>query len=181
MKTRNAWLLVALATGLSLVMACATTDMGLTTKVKAKFAADDIVKASQIEVTTANGTVTLTGNVDSAQAKTRALELAKNTTGVTHVVDMISARTASGGGDSPDPKRSVGEVVTDAGITMSVKTQFLDDPLVKGLKIDVDTRDGIVFLTGLVGSDAERVKAIQLARDTNGVKDVKSNLTFQKS
>jgi osmotically-inducible protein OsmY len=157
------------------------TDTGITSNVKAKFLADDVVKSAQLDVTTKNGVVTLTGNVDNDAAKNRALELAKSTTGVKNVVDMISAREASGGGDAPDPNRTVGEVVTDAGITMSVKSQLLDDPLVKGLKIDVDTRDGVVFLTGAVGSDAERQKAIQLAKDTKGVRDVQANLTQQKS
>jgi len=181
MRLRNAWVLAVLVAGLSLVVACAATDAGLTTKIKAKFAADDLVKASQIEVTTNSGVVTLKGNVDSAGAKSRALELARNTAGVTSVVDMLSARTASGGGDSPEPDRSVGEVVDDARITMSVKSRLLDDPLVKGLQIDVDTRDGVVFLTGTVGSDAEREQAIQLARNTKGVRNVEANLTRQTS
>ena len=136
---------------------------------------------SQIEVATSAGVVTLTGNVDSEQAKDRALSFARETTGVVKVVDMIAARTASGNGDAPEPDRTIGEVIDDAGITMNVKSQLLDDPLVKGLKIDVDTRDGIVYLTGSVGSDAERQQAVKLAKDSKGVKDVQSNLTLSKS
>ena len=52
--------------------------------------------------------------------------------------------------------------------------------MVKGLKIDVDTRDGIVYLTGVVGSDVEKEKAIQLTKGTKGVRDVQANLTVQK-
>ncbi len=181
MKVRNALSLVVLVTGLSLVMSCGATDTGITTTVKAKFIADETVKSAQIEVATKDGVVTLTGNVDNDNAKDRAIQLAQETTGVVRVVDLIAARQASGNGDAPDPERSVGEVITDAGITMSVKTQFLDDPLVKGLQIDVDTRDAIVFLTGTVGSDAEKEKAIQLAKDTKGVREVKANLTIPKS
>jgi hyperosmotically inducible protein len=180
MKSRNAWLLAILVTGMSLVMSCGSTDTGITTNVKSKFVADDLVKAAQIEVTTANGVVTLTGNVDSADAKARAIEIAKGTAGVVKVVDMIAAREASGGGDAPDPSRTIGEVVTDAGITMSVKSKLLDDPQVKGLKIDVDTREGVVYLTGSVASDVEMQKAIQLAKDVKGVRDVKANLTIAK-
>ncbi len=181
MKVRNVVSLSVLVAGLFLVVSCATTDTGITTAVKSKFIADETVKSAQIEVATKNGVVTLTGNVDSENSKSRAIQLAKATTGVVSVVDMISAREAAGGGDAPDPSRTVGEVITDAGITMSVKSQLLDDPLVKGLKIDVDTRDAIVFLTGSVGTDAERSKAIQLAKDTKGVRDVKANLTLQNS
>jgi hyperosmotically inducible protein len=181
MKIRNAWALAILVAGLCFVTSCALTDTGITTNVKAKFLTDDVVKSSQIDVTTKNGVVTLTGNVDSEEAKKKALEIARATTGVKNVVDMISAREASGRGDAPEPARGLGEAITDTGITMSVKSQLLDDPQVKGLRIDVDTRDGVVFLTGSVGSDVEKQKAIQLAKDTKGVRDVQSNLTLQKS
>jgi hyperosmotically inducible protein len=181
MRARNAWLLAVVVAGLSLVVSCASTDVGITTKVKSSFVTDDVVKSSQIEVTTHNGVVTLTGNVDSEAAKDRALELAKGTKGVVKVVDMIEARRASGSGDAPEPDRTIGETVTDAGITMSVKSRLLDDPLVKGLRIDVDTREAVVFLTGSVGSDAEKDKAIQLAKDTKGVREVKANLKIEKS
>ena len=178
MRVRSAWSLVVLVAGLSL-LSCASTDMGIATKVKAKLAADDVVKASQIEVATRNGVVTLTGNVDNEEAKNRALELARNTEGVVNVVDMIAAREASGSGDAPEPERTVGETFDDAGITITVKGRLLADPQVQGLRIDVDTRDGVVFLTGSVGSDADRQKAIQLARDTKGVRDVQANLTLK--
>jgi len=59
-----------------------------------------------------------------------------------------------------------------------VKFRLLHDPLVKGLKIDVDTRDGVVFLTGTVESENEKEQAIKLARGTKGVKDVQANLTI---
>jgi hyperosmotically inducible protein len=181
MKVRSAGSLVILVAALCLVMSCASTDMGITAKVKSKLAVDDLVKASQIEVTTENGTVTLTGNVDSEQSKDQALKLARGTDGVGNVVDMISARNPSGSGNAPDADRTVGEFVDDAGITISVKQRLLGDPLVKGLEIDVDTREGVVFLTGSVGSDAERKQAIQVVRDTNGVRDVQANLTIAKS
>lgn len=181
MTLRTAGLMAILAAGTFLVTSCASTDMGITANVKSKFVADDVVKAAQIDVTTKNGIVTLSGNVDNADAKKRAIELATATKGVVSVIDMISAKTASGDGNAPDPNRTIGETLTDTGITMSVKSRLLDDPLVKGLQIDVDTRDGVVFLTGSVGSDAEKQKAIQLTKDTKGVRDVQANLTLQKS
>ena len=70
----------------------------------------------------------------------------------------------------------MGERVDDAGITLRVKARLLDDPLVKGLQIDVDTRDTVVFLTGTVASEAERKQAIEIARTTEGVTNVESNL-----
>jgi osmotically-inducible protein OsmY len=179
MKRQQGFLLPAIMLGLCITAACAVTDAGITSGVKAKLIADETVKAAQIEVSTKDGVVTLTGNVDNAAAKSKALELAKATTGVKDVVDMISAREASGSGDAPDPSRSLGETITDASISMNVKGRLLEDPLVKGLKIDVDTREGVVFLTGSVGSDQEKETAIRLAKETVGVREVKANLTVR--
>lgn len=177
MREQRSITLGVLAAFLLLVVACAqTTDAGITGTVKTKLAADDQVRASEINVDTAKGVVTLTGNVDSEAARDRAVQLAKDTSGVRNVEDMISVRSGAQTGEAPDPNRTVGERIDDAGITMRVKAKLLDDPLVKGLKIDVDTRDGVVFLTGTVPSAAERTQAIELARATEGVKNVEANL-----
>src|SRR5262249_42068167 len=107
--------------------------------------------------------------------KDRALKIARESTGVRDVQDMISVREASAEGNAPNPDRTVGERIDDAGITMKVKAKLLDDPNVKGLRIDVDTRDGVVYLTGSVSGEAEKQKAIELARNTEGVRDVQAN------
>jgi hyperosmotically inducible protein len=75
--------------------------------------------------------------------------------------------------------KKTGQVVTDAEITTAVKTKFLADSKVGGLKIDVDTDHGIVTLTGPVNSVAEKNEAIRLARTTHGVKSVVSKLTME--
>lgn len=178
MNRKPAWL-APIAAAL-LTAACAHTDVGITTKVRAKMAVDDTVRDSKIEVTTKNGVVTLTGNIDSAEAKERALSIAKQTKGVAEVKDMIEVRRASGGGEAPEPGRTIGVTIDDADTTVRVKARLLEDPLVKGLEIDVDTRDGVVFLTGTVGSEKEKEQAIKLARETKGVSDVQPNLTIGK-
>lgn len=80
--------------------ACAQTDAGVTSKVKAKFAADDVVKAHQIDVTTNDHVVTLTGSVDSPTVRERAVRLAKETDGVRDVVDDLHVAATSGSLDS---------------------------------------------------------------------------------
>jgi hyperosmotically inducible protein len=72
--------------------------------------------------------------------------------------------------------KTVGETIDDATITAKVKTALLNDPQVGGLKIDVDTTMGIVTMSGIVKSPAEAERAVQLARQQGGVKDVKSTL-----
>jgi hyperosmotically inducible protein len=72
--------------------------------------------------------------------------------------------------------RSVGETIDDATITARVKTVLLNDPQVSGMRIDVDTVQGVVTMSGIVESKAEEERAIQLARSVNGVRDVRSTL-----
>jgi hyperosmotically inducible protein len=64
-------------------------EAGLTAKIKAKMALDDLVKARTINVTTRGTTVTLTGTVQSTAERDRAVTLARETDGVTRVVDDL--------------------------------------------------------------------------------------------
>ena len=67
-------------------------EAALTTKIKAKMALDDVVKASDIDVDTEASVVTLTGNVGSADERRRAVRIATETAGVTKVVDHLNLR-----------------------------------------------------------------------------------------
>ncbi len=180
-KVASALLVGLLLAGMSAGIGCSSTDPGLTSKVKSKLAADSTVKAYKIDVDSREGVVTLTGSVDSQAEKDQAMVLARQTKGVRDVVDMIAVRTSAGNADAPEPSRTIGEVVDDAGITMAVKGRLLDDPQVKGLQIDVDTREGVVYLTGSVRSVAEKDRAVELARSTENVRNVVTNLTVEKS
>jgi osmotically-inducible protein OsmY len=68
-------------------------DPWITTKVKTKILADDLLDKSEINVDTTNdGVVTLKGTVPSVAAETRALELARTTEGVRTVVDRLEVK-----------------------------------------------------------------------------------------
>jgi osmotically-inducible protein OsmY len=62
----------------------------LTAKIKGKMVLDDLVKARTINVTTEGTTVTLRGTVQSRQERDRAVALARETEGVTRVIDQLS-------------------------------------------------------------------------------------------
>jgi hyperosmotically inducible protein len=72
--------------------------------------------------------------------------------------------------------KTVGQAIDDTAITTRVKTMMLNDPLVGGLRIDVDTFKGVVTLSGPVKSQAEREQAVRLARRVSGVTEVKDAL-----
>ena len=94
MRKRLTGLFGAVATAL-FVVACAQTDTGITSKVKSKFASDDVVKAYQIDVDTKDAVVTLSGQVQNPTAKERAVTLARATEGVRDVVDNLKVGEGS--------------------------------------------------------------------------------------
>jgi len=196
--------LAVLLCGAALTVACGQTDAGITTAVKSKLAADSTVKAYEINVDTNNHVVTLTGDVQSSAAKDQALKLARETNGVRDVVDRLqvgeTAATSGVGIDNDKPNLNTdisadakskgkemgektadaadkaGAVVTDAALTSAVKTKFLADSKVSGMKIDVDTNNGVVTLSGNVASKAEADHAVKIARGTEGVRQVINKL-----
>ena len=70
----------------------ALAEGSLTAKIKAKMALDDTVKALSIDVDTTGSVVTLSGSVHSETEKAKALRLARETAGVTQVVDRLVIR-----------------------------------------------------------------------------------------
>ena len=204
MKSRvSAWLsaaVLAVAT-----VACSQSDAGITTAVKSKLAADDAVKAYRIDVDTKSRVVTLNGQVDNARARARAVELARATDGVSDVVDnltVVAGVTPPGGLDDAALNRArdaasattgaadtakrdgtigtAGAAAGDAALTAKVKTKFLADTSISGLKIDVDTKNDVVTLSGTVPTAAEKRHAVEVARATDGVKSVVDNLKVGK-
>ena len=78
----------------------ALSDSGLTAKIKAKMALDDAVKALDLDVDTAGTVVTVSGRVRTAAERQRALRLARETDGVTKVIDRIQVRRPESSGQA---------------------------------------------------------------------------------
>jgi osmotically-inducible protein OsmY len=68
-------------------------DTEISSKIKAKMVLDDYVKARSISVATKNGTVTLGGVVRSVDEHDRAMTLARDTAGVSQVIDELRVET----------------------------------------------------------------------------------------
>jgi hypothetical protein len=80
---------------------------------------------------------------------------------------------------APSGERStVGQALDDTAVTTKVKTALLADDKVKGLNINVDTDNGIVTLTGKVGSAEEKDQALKIARGVEGVKNVQDRIAL---
>ena len=70
--------------------------------------------------------------------------------------------------------------INDGAITGKIKAKMALDDTVKALDIDVDTVGTTVTLSGVVATDAQRQKALQLARETEGVKQVVDQMRVQR-
>jgi hyperosmotically inducible protein len=89
---------------------------------------------------------------------------------------VVVGGAASGAYKAETDERTVGQMIDDSTITAKINLAFLHDPLIQTLEIDVDTVEGNVILTGVVGSEVEVNRAIEIARGVEGVKKVTDNL-----
>ena len=98
------------------------------------------------------------------------------------VLSIIALAAAVAGGSVPivhADERTIGEKVDDAAITAQVKAKLVADRAKNLVNVNVDTRDGIVHLSGIVPTEADRAEAEHLARVTKGVRLVQNDLAVR--
>ncbi|MGD0276809.1 MAG: BON domain-containing protein [Syntrophales bacterium] len=89
------------------------------------------------------------------------------------ILTIVSAIVAC----AATPKQeSTGEYIDDSVITAKIKTQLANDDFLKSFQISVESRRGIVQLSGFVDSQNSVDKAGQIARSVEGVKSVRNDL-----
>jgi hyperosmotically inducible protein len=71
------------------------------------------------------------------------------------------------------------QALNEGGLTAKIKSKMALDDTVQAASINVDTVGGVVTLSGTVRSEAERTKAVQLARETEGVTSVNDKLVIR--
>lgn len=74
---------------------------------------------------------------------------------------------------------TMGEKIDDAMITTSVNASLAQDPDLSAIKIDVDTKDGIVTLSGPAPTASAKDKATELAKQVKGVSSVNNQLVVK--
>jgi hyperosmotically inducible periplasmic protein len=96
---------------------------------------------------------------------------------------VLSACAGSGQSvrTTPTSVPAMSGAMDDATITARVKTVLLNDPQVAATKIEVSTSGGVVTLSGTVKSKADETRAIDIARQVTGVREVKSTLVVPAS
>ena len=96
-------------------------------------------------------------------------------------VDTSKAREAGAkvGEATAKAANEAAEALANGAITAKIKSKMVLDDLVKARNIGVDTNGSVVTLTGVVGSESERQRALQLAKQTEGVMSVIDHLRVQ--
>ena len=91
--------------------------------------------------------------------------------------DKMQAAAQEAGTMARDAASSAVALASDASITAQVKTGLAKDSDLSALKIDVDTRSGVVTPKGTAPSEAARERATAIAREVKGVSAVINHLT----
>jgi len=86
-----------------------------------------------------------------------------------------------GYGDSPPQAEQTGnkQYSEDARITKTIKTDILEDSTMKGPQVSVETMQGNVQLSGSVDSRSSAAKAVEIAKNVQGVVSVKDDLVIR--
>ena len=143
-------------------------DPAITAKVKTQLVKDTTIQGRKIDVDTVEGVVTLSGVVRTRAEADYAVKLASMVSGVKRVTDNLQVGF-----------RSAGQLLDDSVLSNKITAKFIGEPGIRSLNIDVDVYRGVVTLTGVVGSETEKKKAIDIAKVTTGTVRVVDNMTVK--
>ena len=153
---------------LSMPVQASKMDNSIESSAKKSYVFQTYLKADDIKVKSEDGVVSLTGTVSEESHKSLAQETVADIPGVKSVDNMLEVK-----GTPP-------ATMSDAWITAKVKTIFLFHKNVSAIT-EVNTKDGIVTLRGEATSQAQKDLTTEYAKDIEGVKDVKNEITVTKT
>ncbi len=178
----NKTLVALIASGAMLSMAaCSPTrtqrapgeqvdDAALLTSVKSALVSDPVTEAGEINVDVNRGVVKLSGFVDTPKEKSAAGDLARKVDGVQSVQNDIAVKES----DS-----TTGEVIDDSILTAKVKAALIESSETKAHQINVETKEGVVQLSGFVDDAGAKAAATSVVKSVTGVKDVRNELSVK--
>ena len=140
------------------------TDAEIEEAVRDALIYDPRVLSYQPDVTVSDGTVTLSGTVDTLEAKRAAEADTRNVVGVWRVKNLLKVRPPS--------------LVSDADLEADLRSAFGSDPYLERWDIEVDASYGFVTLSGTVNTSFEKDRAERVAEGVPGVTAVLNRLDF---
>ena len=141
-------------------------------RISATIALNRDLRGSDIEVAVDGNKATLTGTVADDVHKQLAEELALNVDGIEDVDNRIEVDADYAAAIDPDGERSFGDRVDDAALTASVKGKLMWSRHAEAMNTDVDTKRGVVTLSGFATTEEAKQAAEKLASTTDGVRSV---------
>jgi hyperosmotically inducible protein len=136
--------------------------------------------------------VTISGTVPTESLRMKAVDAAKTVSAGLVVTDKIDVKP--GNIDRKDytedmareareraskSSESIGDSLDDAWIHTKIRSKLLGQGEFPGGSLNVDVKNNVVTLRGTVATKADRTKAEQIARTTEGVKSVRNQLVIK--
>ncbi len=156
-------------------------DATLTARVKSNLLWNRNTSGIDISVASDNGTVTLSGTVDSAARRDLAVQIARNTKGVSEVISRLTVDPETLAREKENSAlNQTKQAVSDTWITTKVKTMLLFSKAAEGAEIDVSTEKGMVTLSGTAPSAAQKGRIVELVGNVVQVQGVTDRLRVEK-
>jgi len=174
MKVKGMYLVVLMVAGFALLamsmpVYASKTDDRIESSAKKSYVFKTYLKDDDIKIQSKDGVVTLTGSVSEESHKSLAQETVADLPGVKSVDNKLEIK-----GERPAEN-------SDTWVHMKVKTALLFHRNVSGFNTEIDVKDGIVTLRGEATSKAQKDLTTEYAKDVEGVKDVKNEMTVAKT
>lgn len=149
------------------------SDGWIAFKVRGSLLVKANVSATATKVEVKDGVVTLSGPVDNVAQKELTGSYAGEIDGVKSVTNNLVVT------DKPTMGEKIAETIDDASITSQVKYALLNHKSTSMLSTKVTTNEGIVVITGIAASAAEKSLVTKLAKDVRGTKTVTNRMTIK--
>jgi hyperosmotically inducible periplasmic protein len=152
----------------------ANSDAWLEVKVKSTLLFHRSVSVENTQIDVKDGIVTLRGNATSQAQKELTTEYTKDVDGVKDVTNEMKVS-----GDTQKRPRTVAVKIDDASITAQVKMALWVHRSTSVVNTKVETKNGVVTLSGKARNVAEKDLVTKLAGDINGVKIIRNRMTVE--
>jgi osmotically-inducible protein OsmY len=137
------------------------TDHGITAAVERGLIFEKGVFPSNVDVTTSEGIVTLSGPVSNLLAKERAVKIAESIRGVRGAIDRITVTPVTR---------------ADADIRKDILAALRQDPATTTYKVEVSVKNAMATLSGTLGSYTEEQLAARIAKGVKGIREIRNDL-----
>lgn len=152
-------------------IAASSTEKGFSTSVndtviKAQiadtFLQNDVDLIEAVSVSVNDGSVLLTGNIETFEEKLLATQLAWKVKGVREVINEVNVAEA----------KTLKDIAKDLAAAAELRAKLITNGEISSLNYTIDVVNGTVYLSGIARSDEERELVINTARNLRYAKKV---------